>query len=152
MALEFVDYHRGAADKYSCAPRFDTAIAYEHPHRWDEVRYYVNDPWFVQVVDVAGLEVARVELDEPGGINPKDTDVPELGDERLEIQFIEVSAAARRRGIGTRVVQSLTERHPDRLLFAYSQDAVQVWTHLGWDRFDHAEVSWRPLFTQVVDR
>lgn len=152
MALEFVDYRRGPADKYSWAPRFDTAITYEHPHWWDEVRYYVNDPWFVQVVDEDGVEVARVELDDPGGISPKYTEVPELGDDRLEIQFIEVPTASRRRGIGTRVVQGLAERHRDRRLFAYSENADEFWTRLGWDRFNHPEDGWRPLFIQPVDR
>lgn len=31
--------------------------------------YYVGEPWFVQVLE-GGAEVARVELDDPGGINP----------------------------------------------------------------------------------
>lgn len=30
-----------------------------------------------------GIEVARVELDDPGDINPEYVNVPELGDERL---------------------------------------------------------------------
>lgn len=34
------------------------------------------------------VEVARVEFDDPGGINPSYANVPELGDERLEIQLI----------------------------------------------------------------
>ena len=44
-----------------------------------------------------GVEVARVEFDDPGDINPEYTGVPKLGAERLEIQFIEVATAARGR-------------------------------------------------------
>ena len=50
------------------------------------------------------VEVARVELDDPGGINPAYRGVPKLGDERLEIQFIEVATAARGCGVGTQVI------------------------------------------------
>lgn len=97
-----------------------------------------------------GAEVARVELDDPGGINPEYADVPELGPERLEIQLIEVSTAARGRGVGTLVVQELKERHPDRRLFAYSEEAHEFWASLGWERFDHPEGEQfhRPLFIQ----
>lgn len=61
----------------------------------------MDGPWFVQLLADA-VELARVELDNAGGVNPAYTDVPELGNERLEIQFLEVAAALTRRGIGTR--------------------------------------------------
>lgn len=76
----------------------------------------------MQVLE-GGVEVARVELDDPGGINPEYADVPQLGPERLEIQFFKVATAARNRGLGTRVMRALQERHPDRRLFAYSEEA-----------------------------
>lgn len=63
---------------------------------------------FVQVLQ-GGVEVARVEFDDPGGINPECANVPQLGIERLEIQFIEVATAARGRGVGTAVVRALEE-------------------------------------------
>lgn len=44
-------------------------MAYENERWWDEVRHYLDHPWFVQVVE-DGVEVARVELDDPGDINP----------------------------------------------------------------------------------
>ncbi|WP_459979953.1 GNAT family N-acetyltransferase, partial [Mycobacterium avium] len=75
---------------------------------WDDVPYLFNDPWYVQVLE-DGAEVARVELDDPGGINPEYIDVPPLGPERLEIQFLEVATAERGRGVGTRVVRALQE-------------------------------------------
>ncbi|ORV63743.1 N-acetyltransferase [Mycobacterium gastri] len=74
--------------------------------------------------------------------------MPTIGPDRLEIQFIEVALAARGRKIGTQVVQMLAERHPDRRLFAYSQDGDRFWARLGWERFDHPEGDWRSLFIQ----
>lgn len=94
------------------------------------------------------VEVARVEIDDPGGINPAYTGVPDLDPERLEIQFIEVADAAHRRGVGTHVVYALQERHPDRRLFAYSEEADDFWASLGWERFDHPNGINRPLFIQ----
>jgi len=43
-------------------PPFDWEIPYENERWWDEVRYYADDPWFVQVLE-DGVEVARVECD-----------------------------------------------------------------------------------------
>jgi GNAT superfamily N-acetyltransferase len=114
-------------------PSFDSAVVYERPHWWN--RQLGDEPWLVQVLE-HGIEVARVEFDDPGGINPYYEGVPELGNERLEIQFLEVSAAARGRGIGTRVVRGLADWHPDRLLFAYSnEEADGFWASLGWEPF-----------------
>lgn len=153
MALQFVDHRRGSADKYSWVPPFDWSVAYENDQWWDDVRYYhVSEPWFVQVLD-NGIEVARVELDDPGGINPTYANVPVVGeDERLEIQLIEVATAQLRRKVGTRVVHDLMERHSGRRLFAYSEEADEFWASLGWQRFDHPEGPQfhRPLFIQLA--
>ena len=45
-------------------------------------------------------------------------------------------------------VQALAQRHPDRRLFAYSEEADRFWVSLGWERFDHPEGPrfHRPLF------
>ncbi|SEH79500.1 hypothetical protein SAMN04489835_4219 [Mycolicibacterium rutilum] len=134
MGLDLVDHRRGPADKYSWMPPFDWEIAYTNERWWDEVRYYADDPWFVQVLE-DGVEVARIELDDPGGINPTYLNVPELGTDRLEIQLIEVAAASHNRGVGTRVVQALSRRHPGRRLFAYSEQADGFWARLGWEPF-----------------
>jgi hypothetical protein len=148
--FELIDHRHGAASKYSWLPPFDWTVVYENERWWDEPRhYYVGEPWFVQVLE-DGDEVARVELDDPGGINPQYTGVPELGAERLEIQFIEVAVAARGGNTGTRVVRALELRHPARRLFAYSEEAHRFWASLGWERFDHPEGErfHRPLFIQ----
>lgn len=132
MDLELVDHRRGTTDGRSWAPPFDSTVAYQHPHWWN--RQLGGKSWFTQVL-ANGVEVARVEFDDPGGINPNYEGVPELGDERLEIQFIEVSTAARGRGIGTQAVHLLEDRHRDRRLFAYSEEADHFWASVGWVPF-----------------
>ena len=146
MTLDFVDLRRGSASRYSWIPPFDSAVAYENEQSWDDAPYLVEDPWYVQVLE-AGIEVARVELDEEVGIEHYAA-VPAIGAERLEIQFIEVAMAARGRGVGTRVVRGLAERHPGRRLLAYSEGADGFWASLGWERFDHPEG--RPEFHRAL--
>lgn len=131
MGLELVDLCRGPTDGRCWAPPFDWDVAYQHEHWWK--RQLGGDPWLVQAL-ASGVEVARVELDDPGIINPAYRGVPDLEDERLEIQSIEVAAAARDRGVGPRVVHVLAERHRGRRLFAYSE-ADQFWTRLKWVPF-----------------
>lgn len=132
MTLELIDLRPGPSDERWWQPPFDYGVVYEHPHWWQ--RQLGDEPWFVQVLE-RGVEVARVELDDPGGIDPEYANVPELGDERLEIQFIEVATAARGGDVGGRVVQRLMERHPNRRLFAYSVQADWFWARLGWKPF-----------------
>jgi GNAT superfamily N-acetyltransferase len=132
MTLKLVDLRPAASDGRWWTPPFDSTVDYEHPHWWN--RQVGDEPWFVQVLE-HGTEVARVEFDDPGGINPNFEGVPKLGDERLEIQFIEVASASRRRGIGTRLVHRLGDLHSDRRLFAYSEGADGFWDSLGWEPF-----------------
>ena len=99
----------------------------------------------------AGDEVARIELDDGVGINHY-AGVPHLGSTGLEVQFIEVHADHRLRGIGHAVIDSLYERYPDRRLVAFSEDADGFWSSLGWDRHVHADPEqarfYRPLYIQ----
>lgn len=100
MTLEFVDHRADAALKHSWTP-FATSDNYERPHWWRDAGGATGDPWFVEVRE-NGVEVARVQLDERGVIKPSYVDVPaEVGDELLEIQYIEVSTAARGARVGT---------------------------------------------------
>ena len=55
----------------------------------------LDDPWYVQVVDDELAEVVRIELDDKGFATTYFVGAPRLGDERLEIQFFEVSARRR---------------------------------------------------------
>jgi hypothetical protein len=104
--MEFVEVRPSTADSRSWTP-FASSEGYEHPDWWKDAGGTTGDPWFVRVLE-DGIEVARVQLDDPGGINPAYTDVPTLGPERLKIQFIEVATAARRRKVATQVAP----RHP----------------------------------------
>lgn len=148
MALQFIDHHRGGADRYAWMPPFDPEVAYENSHWWDGVRYGDDDPWFVQVLE-NGAEVARVVLVEDGGFNAAHVGVPVIGVERLMVYQIEVATAARGRGIGAQVVHGLGELHRDRRLFAYSEGADHFWESLGWERFnDPRPGPGRTLFIQ----
>lgn len=130
MTLTLVNLFGGAADRWWCPP-FDSAVAYENEHWWNKPSRR-GDAWYVQMLE-GGVEVARVELDDPGGINPEHVGVPELGPERLEIQKLEVAIEARGLRVGTAVVRALEERQAGRRLFAYS-DADGFWGSLGGDR------------------
>lgn len=68
--------------------------------------------------------------------------------ERLEIAFIEVAPAECGRGIGTQAVRALEQRHRDRQLLAYSEEADGFWASLGWEPFHHPDGDWRTLFIQ----
>lgn len=147
MTLEFLEVRPPTAYSRSWTP-FASSEGYEYPDWWKDAGGTTGEPWFVRVLE-DGIEVARVKLDDPGGINPAYTDAPTLGPERLEIQFIEVTTAARRRKVATRVVHFLTKQLPRRRLFAYSEGADCFWGSLaGWRRFDHPDGRSRPLFIQ----
>ncbi len=150
MALQLVDLCRESADDRGWVPPFDWDIAYENEHWWNRQR--PEELWFVQVLENS-IEVARVELDDPGRINPAYRGLPKLAGERLEIQLIEVAISSRSRGVGAQVVSALAQRHPDRRLFAYSE-ADQFWTRLGWEPFYDSRPGppGRTLFIQPAHR
>lgn len=132
--LEFVDHRADSAVKDSWTP-FSSSEDYEHPDWWRDAGGAVGDPWFVQVLD-RGAEVARVQFDELGGINPSYVGAPVVvEDELLEIQYIEVAVSARGWKVGSHVVHGLRERHPERRLLAYSEGADGFWASVGWEPF-----------------
>jgi hypothetical protein len=151
VTLELVDHRAPAALKKSWTP-FPSSEGYEHPDWWSDASGAVGDPWFVAVLE-DGVEVARVQLDERGGINPDYAGAPVVdSSELLEIQNIEVHTAARRRKVATRTVLALAERSPTRRLMAYSMDADSdgFWNSLGWEAFHYSErgLTGRTLFIQ----
>jgi hypothetical protein len=149
MTLELVNLRGENTDPRLWIP-FTSSVGYENPHWWNSADGTIGAPWFIQVLE-AGIEVARVQLDDAQCINPEYTGVPTIGDEQLEIQLIEVATAARDRKVGTRVVHALAERHPDRRLLAYSEGADRFWARQGWARFDHPSGGYKPLFIQPAD-
>ncbi|MGP4057783.1 GNAT family N-acetyltransferase [Mycobacterium sp. 4D054] len=146
MTLRFIDHHGDPTDRRMWTP-FPSSEDFAHPDWWRDGGGTIGDPWFVQVLE-AGSEVARVQLDDRGSANQEYTLVPPPGPKPwLKIMFIEVATSARRRGIGTRVVQRLVARHPDRRLLAYSEGADEFWGSLSdWERFDHPSGRHQPLF------
>jgi hypothetical protein len=138
--LELVDHRAPAAVKNSWTP-FPSSEGYEQPHWWESAGGAVGDPWFVEVLE-DGVQVARVQLDERGGIGPHYAGAPAIDSvDLLEIQNIEVATAARRRKVATRTMLALAERHPERRLMAYSKDADSdgFWNSLGWESYCYSE-------------
>ncbi|BBX13050.1 hypothetical protein MNVM_21310 [Mycobacterium novum] len=74
--------------------------------------------------------------------------LPRVGRSLMPLRQVHRGTAARRRKIGTQVVQALSVRNPDRRLLAYSEGADEFWASLGWDRFDHPDGRHRALFIQ----
>lgn len=150
MTLQLIDLHPDSVNKHCWTPPFNLEVAYENSDWWNSAKGTTGEPVFVQVLE-SNIEVARVLLDDPGGINPYYTGIPKLGKERLEIQLIEVAQNARRRKIGTRVVEALAERSPERRLFAYSVNADHFWGSLvDWRRFNHPDGRSSALFIRSV--
>jgi hypothetical protein len=115
----------------------------------------LDDPRYVRVIDDEGDEVARIELDDEGFETTNFAGAPELGEERLEIQFFEVSSHRRGRGIGTSVVGLLAKMYPGRRLCALSVGADCFWASLEWNRYEHVGQTARgpqysPLFVQPL--
>lgn len=127
-------------------PPFDEAVSYAHPDWWNPLLLSIDDPWYVQALE-ADAEVARVELKEDVDIEHY-ANVPTIGSERLEIAFIELATVEYGRGIGTQTVRALEQRHRDRRLLAYSEEADGFWAELGWESFHHPDGDWRTLFIQ----
>lgn len=115
---------------------------------WDSPPYLQDDPLYVQVL-LDDTEVARVELDE-GFEGSVHVGAPKLGQQALEIQFLEVAQSHRRLGIGAEVVRRLADLYPSRRLLALSEGADEFWASLGWDRYDYSNGphQYRPLFVQ----
>lgn len=96
----------------------------------------------------ADSEVARIYLDDKVGIDHF-AGVPQLGSTGLEVQFIEVHADHRLRGIGHAAIDCLYKRYPDRRLVAFSEGADGFWSSLGWNRYVHADPD-KALYNQPL--
>ena len=103
MALTAIEKRRGGQDKYAWQP-FQPNTGDFNTDWWERRQPTLEDPRYVQVIDDEGDEVARIELDDEGFETTDFAGAPDLGEERLEIQFFEVSSRRRGQEIGTRVV------------------------------------------------
>ena len=125
----------------------DNSFTYGWWHRlWD-----LSGRYSLWSARLDGVEVARVELDDEVSYDHY-TRVPALGPSVLEVDFFEVSSTMRCRGIGRQVLRGLARRFPDRRLVAFSEEADDFWSGLGWTRYDHPEgfPAYRPFFVAPV--
>lgn len=147
MDLELIEKRRESGkDRFVWQPferseRFNHGW-WNHPLRVDDASIYLQ-------VQLGGVEVARVELDDRADFT-HEFGAPRLGAVALEIQFIEVAPAYRGKGVGTQVIALLSAVNPGRRLVAFSEQADEFWASLGWERYEHPEQApWRrPLYIQ----
>ena len=150
MTLRLSERRPGPGDDRLWVP-FDDTDGFT-THWWNRLqRTGSTDYVHLSVVD-GDTEVARVELDNGVHIDAY-RNLPILVASPLEIQFIEVRASHRLRGLGRAVVELLAREHPDRTLLAFSEEADGFWDSLGWTRHIHEEDNepdprHRPLYIQ----
>lgn len=151
--ITFVEINRPAGD------RFWSPFSHEEAGRgftlawWNRTMYPSSRSTFFRALE-DGDEVARIELDDEVGIDHY-AGVPHLGSTGLEVQFIEVHADHRLRGVGHAVIDCLYDRFPDRRLVAFSEGADGFWSSLDWNRYVHADPEqarfYRPLYIQPAN-
>jgi len=105
-------------------------------------------PYFF--TDEAGDEVARALLRKQAGFVDTDDAGVAFPDDAIAVDFLEVRAdlIRPRQGIGTSVVRSIEQMHPEHTLYAFSEEADEFWRSTGWTfvpRLD-GRTSYRPLF------
>ncbi|MBM0255630.1 GNAT family N-acetyltransferase [Micromonospora sp. 4G55] len=149
MTFDFIEKRPGPGDRLVWFPFADNDDF--NPSWWNHRSFYGESSYTLLEVHSDGVEVARIELDSDVAIDHY-VGTPQLGDTALEIQLIEVAASQRRRGVGTKIMQALVARHPERRLLAFSEEADDFWASLGWARYDHPEGPRfsRPLFIQTA--
>lgn len=147
VQLHATTLRRGSHDRYTWQPFADNPSFTRH--WWHRLPPLIAQSWYLRFDDPSGVEVARVELDDEVSFAHYEG-TPDLGREALEIQFFEVSARHRRRGVGTSVIEHLTMAHSSRRLVAFSEDADPFWASLGWERHDHQDRGYRPLFIAPI--
>jgi GNAT superfamily N-acetyltransferase len=93
-----------------------------------------------------GVEVARAELSLDKRPN-ENYHVPSAGRRFVQVEFFEVSEDHRGRGFGTRAMRAVAQRYAAQCILAYSEEADQFWSSLGWMRFQNlASRNYRPLY------
>ena len=146
MKLELIELRQGSADRCGGSP-FEASDRFRHFDAWDRVRYSNDNHWYIKAL-INGVEVGRADMDEVVHLQEYGVD-PDTQSKALEIQLIEVSSDHRLQGIARQILQQLSAQHPDRILVAFSEQADEFWSSMGWRRYDHpAEPRNRPLFVQ----
>lgn len=93
-----------------------------------------------------GNEVARAEVDR-GTINNIYvglTPAPEI----VDVVFFEVRESRRRAGVGRAAIALIERRYDGEMLIAFSEEADDFWSGIGWTHYPRADRSphHRPLF------
>lgn len=100
-----------------------------------------------------GEQVALLELDlSPNRNYWKGSvyDLPMEGPDIVEIQFIDVSATHRGRGVGTAVVHWVAEQYPERQIIALAEDSDGFWQSLGWELIGPPDSGYRPMYVSPL--
>ncbi|MCR2763841.1 GCN5 family acetyltransferase [Microbacterium sp. zg.B48] len=80
-----------------------------------------------------GVEVARAEVDYTATLGGEYLGRP-LPRDVVDIPFLEVREGYRGGGIGRRAVDLITAKYAGSLLIAFSEQADEFWTAVGWQR------------------
>lgn len=148
--LELIEHRRPpGSGRYEWQPYADDA---NFNRGWWHIEWDLEDRYSLWSVRQGGLEVARLQLDQEVYYDHY-AEVPGLGPQVLEIDFIEVSAAFRGSGLGRRVLHLVAEHFPTRRLLAFSELADGFWAGQSWARYDHPQgfPAYRPLFVAHLD-
>lgn len=95
----------------------------------------------------SGEEVARAQIDPKAQIGSLYRDVPSPPRGFATIAFFEVRQDLHRQGIGRRAIALLQQKYPDTTMAAFSENADDFWTGLGWLRHEHrTKPRSQPLF------
>lgn len=125
---------------------------YEFDQHWFGTYRLSEDYEWYEVRD-GGEQVALLELDlRPhrsywgGSHYPLPMDGPDV----IEIQFIDVRLAHRGRGIGTAIIQWVTEQYPQRQMLALAEASDGFWQSLGWELIAPDDGRSRPMYASPL--
>lgn len=127
---------------------FDLTVEGFHDDWWDDRVGRVDTGHYdwLSFVD-QGEEVARAEIDYDATLGGDYTGPPFPRDV-IDVTFIEVRKDRRRNGIGRAVMAHIVDRYPGRVLIAFSEEADEFWSSIGWYRRPRVDgdTNYRPLF------
>jgi len=133
-------FSKGVADDYQFTQRWTGTYRLPHGCEWYEVRD-------------GGEQVGLLELDlKPhrsfwsGSHYP----LPMEGPDVIEIQFIDVRLAHRRRGIGTAIIHWVAEQYPQRQMLALAEASDGFWQSLGWELITPDDGRSRPMYASPL--
>lgn len=129
-------------------PVFEQSVLGFTAHWWERVARPTGLDTDRFSVVKHGQEVARVEVDPDSRIALEDYAGLQIQLPVVDIEFFEVRADQRRRGLGREIVAALIDHYRGRDLIAFSEDADVFWADVGWKHVPRIDESrlYRPLF------